>query len=271
MTRRAVALAAACSLGWCAPALAAGSPSAGEKLFAADCSSCHTIGGGDRVGPDLKGVVARSGRAWVRAFIANPDKAFASGDPKAAALLKRFHGVKMPNFGLAAAQVDDLVAYLAGAPPTAGGSPPAAAPPGDAAAGERLFSGATALAHGGPACISCHTVAGVGAFGGGNVGRDLTRAYSRLGGAAGIQSLLAQIPFPGMRASFAGHPLTARERADLAAYLRTTVARTPPADPVWALVGLGLGVSGLCVVLAFAVWPRRRRLTVRRSLFDGRT
>ena len=90
----------------------------GQALFKQDCSGCHTIGGGDAVGPDLKGIVATAGESTVRDFASDPDKILGSGDPKIAALVKKFHGVKMPSLGLTAAQVDALVAYLK----TTGGS-----------------------------------------------------------------------------------------------------------------------------------------------------
>ena len=53
----------------------------------------------------------------------------------------------------------------------------AAIEPGSAAAGEKLFTGQTRFANGGPACISCHN-ASVGALGGGILGPDLTKVYA---------------------------------------------------------------------------------------------
>jgi hypothetical protein len=39
------------------------------ELFSRQCSSCHTIGKGDLVGPDLNGVTGRRDRAWLARFI----------------------------------------------------------------------------------------------------------------------------------------------------------------------------------------------------------
>ncbi len=250
-----------------APPAAAQTPAEqGKALFKADCSSCHTIGGGDKVGPDLKGVVERTGADATKRFVGAPDKEIASGDARIAALVKKFHNIAMPNFHLTADQVDALVAYLqspGGAGATTGGTTPTTA--GSPSSGKKLFTGATAFAHGGPACVSCHTIAGVGAFGGGKIGRDLTEAYSKFGGAPGIASLLTSIPFPRMQPIYAGHPLTKSEQADLAAFLGTSVGKKRPGDPVWTLVGLGLAVTAGCFALAFLVWPRRR-LVVRRTI-----
>ena len=44
----------------------------GQSLFSKMCAPCHTIGGGDHVGPDLLGVVGRRDRAWLVDFIINP-------------------------------------------------------------------------------------------------------------------------------------------------------------------------------------------------------
>jgi cytochrome c2 len=76
------------------------------------CAPCHTIGVGDRVGPDLRDVTARRDRAWLTKFIKNPKKAFAENDPIALALAARFPGVRMPVLGLGDPDAQDLLAYL---------------------------------------------------------------------------------------------------------------------------------------------------------------
>ncbi|MBI4607901.1 MAG: cytochrome c [Candidatus Rokubacteria bacterium] len=42
------------------------SPVEGQAIFQEKCVSCHTIGGGRLVGPDLQGVTARRDREWQR-------------------------------------------------------------------------------------------------------------------------------------------------------------------------------------------------------------
>jgi len=242
--RCAIIVSAAALLAFSGLAAAAGNggPAAeGQVLFKADCASCHTIGGGNLVGPDLEGIVATAGESTVRGFIADPTGMIASGNPTIGALVTKFHGVHMPDLGLTPAQVSALVAFLqtqggsAAHPATTPSAPvrPAVNP----AVGKALFTGATQLAHGGPACISCHTIAGVGSLGGGQVGPDLTRAATKYGGAKGLASVLASIPFPKMVPIYDGHPLTTAEQADLAAFL-----------------------------VMLAVWPRRRALAVRRRI-----
>jgi mono/diheme cytochrome c family protein len=246
------------------PCVAAAS-GGGSALFKQDCSSCHTFGGGDSVGPDLKGVVTSGNKKAIAAFIADPGKAIASGDPRLAALVKKFHGLTMPSLGLSQAQIAALVAYLGAGAQQAPAPKPAAA--GDAAAGKGLFTGATQLTHGGAACISCHTVAGVGALGGGRLGPDLTRAASRYGGATGLASVLSNIAFPRMVPVYRNHPLTRTEQADLAAFLASSrrTAPSPAADHTPLIVLLGAGVTVAILALALVVWPRRR-LVVRKRI-----
>jgi len=64
-------------------------------FFKAKCVSCHTIGGGRLVGPDLKGVTERQDRAWLARFIVDPQTVLASGDAYAIKLREEARGVVM--------------------------------------------------------------------------------------------------------------------------------------------------------------------------------
>ena len=81
-------------------------------LFQSKCGACHTIGQGDKVGPDLAGVTAQRERAWLTRYIRVPDEMLAEGDPIAAGLFKKYKQVRMPNLGLNADEVADLLSYL---------------------------------------------------------------------------------------------------------------------------------------------------------------
>ena len=244
-------------------------------LFQSKCSSCHTLGGGDTVGPDLKGITDTVDPETVRRFIAEPDKLIGEGDPQIKALVAKYHGVQMPNLGLSTTDVDALVSFLeaeggggatATTPATTTPATTTPAPQGDAATGKDLFTGSDAFANGGAACISCHTIAGAGALGGGQVGPDLTKAYERYGGAKGLASVLTTIAFPTMVPVYKDHALTKEEAASLAAYLQTASAEQPSSDRTWLFVVLGVAVAVCLLALAFLVWPRRRHLDVRRRL-----
>jgi protein SCO1 len=84
----------------------------GQFVFQNGCASCHTIGGGDKIGPDLLGVTQRRPRDWLTRFILVPNELIAAGDPVATALFHQYKRVPMPNLGLARDEVDDVLAYL---------------------------------------------------------------------------------------------------------------------------------------------------------------
>lgn len=84
----------------------------GQFLFNNGCAACHTIGGGDKIGPDLLGVTERRQRQWLERFVLVPDEVLAARDPVAIELLRKYKGVRMPNLGLARDEVADILAHI---------------------------------------------------------------------------------------------------------------------------------------------------------------
>lgn len=84
----------------------------GQRLFASKCSACHSIGKGDRLGPDLAGVTERRSRAWLARYIRDPDAVLAAGDPIATALYNKYQKIGMPNLRLGSSDVADLISFL---------------------------------------------------------------------------------------------------------------------------------------------------------------
>jgi protein SCO1/2 len=84
----------------------------GQFLFRSRCSACHTLGEGDRAGPDLAGVTKRRDPAWLARYVRAPDLVLAERDPIAVALSRKYSGMRMPNLGLGPADVADVVRYL---------------------------------------------------------------------------------------------------------------------------------------------------------------
>ena len=236
------------------------SPDDGKKLYAEKCSACHTIGQGNRAGPDLKGVTEQRDLDWLARWIANPDQLIAQKDPIATELLQKFNNVPMPNQGLSKSQVDSIIAYLqsdsAGSASPAGGQP---LPPGDLASGKRLFSGAARFSGGGPTCIACHSVAGIGALGGGALGPDLTGAFVKYGGTEGLAAFLEGVPTLAMNAVWSQKPLTVQERADVVAYLQQAGQAQKSASPVGILIISALAGAGALLLLANLIWWKRHQ------------
>lgn len=86
--------------------------SPGEALFRQRCVSCHTIGGGAGIGPDLVGVVQQRDHAWLVRWIQVPDEMLAEKDPLAIALFEEYRQVPMPNLKLTEAEAIDLIEFM---------------------------------------------------------------------------------------------------------------------------------------------------------------
>lgn len=242
---------------------ATASPSA--ILFGKKCAGCHTIGEGDRTGPDLLGVTKRRERAWIESFIPNPGAKIDSGDATANELLQKFKGVRMPEQTFTPDELRGIVDYLddcgkKGGCKIALGQVRHAnqATPFEVEVGRQVFAGLRPLANGGPACISCHNVRGAGILGGGTLAKDLTFVYARLGD-AGMTSALETTPFPLMKDAFGKRPLDASEAFALKAYFATVAKDGTPPTPDHNF--LYLGVIGLFASLGTigAVWSGRLR------------
>jgi protein SCO1 len=102
----------------------------GQYTFNNHCAACHSIGKGDRIGPDLAGVTAARDREWLQQFILAPDKMLAAGDPIATALRAKYKDVRMPNLSLSESDTKALIEYMDRE--GRGASAPAASPQTDA-------------------------------------------------------------------------------------------------------------------------------------------
>jgi cytochrome c2 len=247
-----------------APAALAQGASQGAKLFSQRCGSCHSVGEGDRVGPDLHGVLERRDEAWVARFLKSPGALIDSGDAVATGLLKQFNGVRMPDQALSEDERAGLFAFFrdctakgkGSCKPSPTAKPGTDATPEEVARGRQLFEGTQALSHGGPACLGCHDVRGLGVAGGGTLGPNLTFTFARLGD-RGLTPLLAKLDTPLMRELYAKTPLTEEEQYAVKAYL-ADVSRDgsrPRKDRDFFF----LGVVGLIAALGFIglVWGPR--------------
>ena len=88
-------------------------PLAGEKLFNANCASCHKL---DRklIGPPLRNITQKMSRGWLYKWIRNNAALRASGDKDALAIFEEYNGQIMTAFPqLSDQQIDDILAYTA--------------------------------------------------------------------------------------------------------------------------------------------------------------
>ncbi len=84
----------------------------GEDLFRSRCSTCHTIGQGDKLGPDLLGVVSNRDHDWLIRWLKEPDVMLKEKDPLALDLYHRYNQVPMPNLRLSDVAVMRLIEYM---------------------------------------------------------------------------------------------------------------------------------------------------------------
>jgi len=260
---------------------ALGCPCAGQEVaqfFRRNCASCHTIGGGRLTGPDLKDVEKRQKREWLLRFILDPQAMVHSGDPYAKKLVEEARSVIMPRVQgltpeLAEALLDLIAAeskleksHFAGLTITDEPFRPE-----QIERGRDYFVGKRPLAAGAPPCVSCHTVSGLGLFGGGRLGPDLSRVYEKLQGRRGLASWLMAPATPTMKLVFDSQPLqTESEVVELVAFLEDVAKRggqnsVPSGSLALFLVGLVGAVAAL--VGADSAWRWRLR-SVRRVLVD---
>ncbi len=82
----------------------------GKLDFETKCLACHTIGGGDKVGPDLHGVTKRRNDEWLVRWLKSPEQMLQS-DADAQALLQKYK-LPMPNQGLNETEIRQYIAYF---------------------------------------------------------------------------------------------------------------------------------------------------------------
>ncbi|MFO1518983.1 MAG: cytochrome c [bacterium] len=88
----------------------------GTSLFQdKGCVACHTLGEGDKTGPDLEGLFQRRSEKWVKEFLQDPVGKVLT-DPKAKALKERY-GTQMPPMELTPHEIDQIIEFLKKASP----------------------------------------------------------------------------------------------------------------------------------------------------------
>jgi nitrite reductase (NO-forming) len=83
---------------------------AGKLAFESKCLACHSIGGGDKLGPDLWGTTKRHDQAWLTRWLKSPEQMLQT-DAKAKAMLEKWK-IPMPNQGLSDAEISQYLVYF---------------------------------------------------------------------------------------------------------------------------------------------------------------
>jgi len=255
----------------------------GKEIFEKECAGCHTVGGGDSGGPDLKGIAGKRPAEWLERIIVEPEKLTADKDPVQLALVKKYGG-EMPNLGVSRKDARKVVAYLQSLSPAAPAATPApatpaakataGAAPGTVSSGEpetkpaeavatpelvalgrALFSGSKPFANGGAPCAACHGF-GYSGITGGTLAVDLSKRIEAVG-EQGFRGMLKRLNFPIMRKIYASRPLTEEETTALVAFSRDAVARKASAAcDYYPATGVGIFV---CLIAGLTLYKRRIR------------
>jgi mono/diheme cytochrome c family protein len=245
----------------------------GKELFDKECAGCHTIGGGDSGGPDLKGVTGKRPAAWLERVIVEPDKLTADKDPTQLGLVKQYGG-EMPNLGISRNDAKKIIAWLQNVSPvplSSGTAPPAEPAPKPVetvvtpelvARGKALFTGGKPFVNGGAPCTACHGF-GISGVTGGTLAVDLSKRVEaaveivEAVGEQGFRGMLRIANFPIMRKIYADKPLTEEEITSLVAFAKDAVARkATPAGMYYPATGVGIFV---CLIVGLTLYKRRVR------------
>ena len=253
----------------------------GEAQFSGKCYSCHNIGSGDKTGPDLKGVTTRRTKDWLHGYILSPATMKDKGDPVAVDLFKKFPATLMPSQALTADQIDSILAMITHLTNKnqifvpAGAKLSRAIVAADVNGGWQFFTGRARLQNGGPACISCHSIKGVGMFGGGTLGPDMTGVNIKYRDPELI-SILQNPNFPTMSTVFGTHRLSDEEIVQLFALFQSAKFANPMPQSQAGITTLDprffvIGVASMLLVLALLNLAWRNRLRGVREELVGRT
>ena len=92
-----------------------------EKYFKQNCASCHTIGGGDKIGPDLAGLSKRRKIDWLVKYINYPEgmingdeeeEGYEKPDALAKKVYELYKPTLMPEQEVSKAQVEAILKYI---------------------------------------------------------------------------------------------------------------------------------------------------------------
>lgn len=246
----------------------------GELLFSQRCASCHTVGKGKLIGPDLSNISKKRSEDWIIKFILSSQTLINSGDSTALSVFNENNKLLMPDQNLSNQEIDAILEHIK-LNSVDSQNPNVRTPnqifsatsvtPADIESGRNLFDGSTKLANNGAACLVCHSVENPIISHGGSLSKDLTNTFTRMS-AQGIDAILRNPPFPAMADAFQVHKLTDQEIKDLLAFLYYTDKTGPILVPNTEkdsslLLGTAL-VSNLILVVFLLLWIRVKKKSV---------
>lgn len=246
----------------------------GELLFSQKCVSCHTIGRGKLIGPDLSNVHKIRTEDWIIKFIQSSQSVIKSGDSTAVAVFNQYNQTVMPDQKLSVNEIKSIIDYIrtnSADPNNPNQKTPnqifdaTAITAVDIESGKNIFDGTTKLTNRGPSCITCHNIANPVISNGGLLAKDLTAAFTRMG-AQGIDGILRNSPFPAMMDAFSLNKLTDQEIKDLLAFLyyvdKKGTMQIPIIERESSLLLGVVVISNISLVIFLLLWIRVKKRSV---------
>lgn len=227
-------------------------PDKPAEYFFSNCATCHTVGGGELVGPDLM-----DSTKWKREDLKMAIKAMEEnvGPISDEALEQMVEFLKDLNVSQRIAKYEEENERKS----HEGLTPPSFE------TGQELFRGQKMLLNGGPACISCHHFVNEG----GNLGPDLALIKDRASGVV-LQSAIENSSYKIMRPIYEKHKITKEEALHLSEYL----THPGKVDARFVLTlqkvsGLALGCLGASLVLLWNLNQGRKGPTRKNLLLKN--
>ena len=134
-------------------------------------------------------------------------------------------------------------------------------PQGDPAIGRALYTGERAFEKGGAPCGACHAMGGEGLFA--SFGPDLAQSKVALD-LDMLDGVMADQPYRTMKPLYKSRPISAAERAHVAAWIRSVTGKAPAGGGPWLAAQAALVAVALGAALAW----RRRRVSPREELLS---
>lgn len=251
-----------------------------SQLFTEKCASCHTIGKGPLVGPDLAGAKLQP-ESEIEANVSRmQNQAGPMTAAEITALVKYLKGggsdsaSQKPPTGTAPEEKTSLgttttgtgtssdASSTAAVKQSAAETPAKSKEPGSVVAGEEFFSGKRSLKNQGMACAACHSVTGETK---GGLGPDLSGVGTKLNTAALVVAA-EKTPYRVMKNAYKDSPVTHDEAVDLAAYMSTLKgagSKQPVSVEMMGFIGAAILIAAVALGYRTRKKPARDKLTRR--------
>lgn len=254
----------------------------GALLFKQNCSACHSIGGGKLVGPDLKGITKKRTKEWLTKFIISSTNLIKSGDLDAIAIYKEYNNSPMKDFPLTQEEISKILDYIgAGKSGNEKLDPKKLAEQHfadsilkgenikDILIGKDLFYGQRRFENAGASCASCHNASYSGKEQGGKLAKDLTNAFKRLGGYAGIKGILSNPPYPSMTETYKNNTLTEPEMAYLQLFFKSSDMKNKngPQKSCNIMIIIGSILTIIFAIVISFLWRKRKKQNVNATIY----